>query len=599
MTQIFRVKINDVKVEVASANISSTLNQIYNTATFSIEKFIPPNSTVSIEYGDKIFEGFVYKCDRSNNLLYSVECRTAGGLLTSPFHFEHTQTIDPATTSQELFAYYSSEFGVPIISTAIDLSFGGDYERKGTPLQAIVTLANVTGAEFWWDGSAIRIEPAKYIEESGTEILPKDIFNFVPVSKGIDQKGIGSVIVGQTNENLEVISTSIKCSASVDGCSTIATILTSPHDSFTGAENIELREVDLKMDFEQIVASTLSLAVDAHIVSIAMVKVDGVLVTDYSFLYDTILFTAPKAGKIKVQYTGHARVGYAKVKADENDRYTNFNIYYGECEMLAFSTTLSCDGNGGGDGDDDSIPDGGGGDGISRGYCGDTYVTMPANPNYASGFVFYMVGGDQNLAFYTDTERLNYMPTIVTAPIPQIEKGVLNDNGDGTFSATLKQVPDSVTGMTANGEYISGYWVGDTVTFDEHYHGVLIAYEIEGTTAQVKFDNMFNESVKMMVSDENGECEYSLEGYNANKVETNSCEIGIDVKVNVLANLEGVTIMDASGKTVYITPPVGSEISRTVDSQGNFVIANTMEGTYTIDMKNIKKNSKIFLKVQV
>ncbi|RLA69952.1 MAG: hypothetical protein DRG30_09710, partial [Epsilonproteobacteria bacterium] len=285
--------------------------------------------------------------------------------------------------------------------------------------------------------------------------------------------------------------------------------------------------------------------------------------------------------------TGWARVGYAKVKADGEDRYTDFNIYYGECEMLAFSTSLSCS--------EGSGSSGGGG----SGYCGDTFVTIPANPNYASGFIFYMIGGDQNMTFYTETERIPYTPKKTTSPMPQIEKGVLSDNGDGTFSATLRYPPVSISRITSNGETVGGSVAGNIVTFTQHYHGVLIAYRVNGTTVEVQFPNRFNDSVNMMISDKNGECEYQLEGFNAEKVETNSCELGIDIQVNIIETLSDVTIMQAEGKNIYIVPPEGNVFVSIVSSLGSIQIFETVAGTYEMDCNEVKKHAKIFLKVEV
>jgi len=155
--QIFRVTVNGdvITHKVSGCSISEQMQRIYNTASFESEDNLPTKSIIKIELGDKVFDGFIYNSTKNGNNKYSIECRTFGGYMTTPFIADDTSIVIPVKTSHELCAYYSAEYGIPIIITAIDLNFGGDYEQDGTPLSALVSVANTTGADYWFDGTSI------------------------------------------------------------------------------------------------------------------------------------------------------------------------------------------------------------------------------------------------------------------------------------------------------------------------------------------------------------------------------------------------------------------------------------------------------------
>ena len=272
--QIFRVTVNSEVIthKVSVCSISEQMQRIYNTASFESEDNIIAESIIKIELGDKVFDGFIYSSTKNGNNKYSIECRTFGGYMTTPFIADDTSIVIPVKTSHELCAYYAAEYGIPIIITAIDLDFGGDYEQKGTPLSALVAVANTTGADYWFDGTSIRIEPAKWIEEQGEEILSTEIFDYIPFAKTIEQRGVGTVVVGasdsvsSTDTNKTI---SMSCSSEIDGCNAKATIRVIPHSAYQYSKGLSgIVPVNTPLDYVGMLSMQSYLTLKADIVSI-------------------------------------------------------------------------------------------------------------------------------------------------------------------------------------------------------------------------------------------------------------------------------------------------------------------------------------------
>ena len=293
MTQKFIVTVNGTVVteDVSGCSVSKQMNRFYDVATFDTALLICPKDEIVIEYGDDTFTGFIYKSTKSGKNNYRIECRTEGGYLTTPFISTDTHETIPATTSHTLCAYYASKYGITITITAEDLDFGGDYEQNGTVLTALTTIANSTGAEFWWDGSAIRIEPNKWIESQGAEIPPADIFDYVPFAKTIEQRGVGTIIVGNKSAATDKVQP-LSCTATVDGCTAQAMIRVIPHDAYeysTGLNSVSA--VQTPMVHKGVLSTSSYLSLEADIVSISSVTVNNRQVSDYTFVNNTIIFS--------------------------------------------------------------------------------------------------------------------------------------------------------------------------------------------------------------------------------------------------------------------------------------------------------------------
>ena len=573
MTQLFRIFISgeDVTNRTSGCNITYQINRMYNIAIFDFDELPISEETVSIDFGDRHFEGFIYKSSRKSKGIYSVECRTKGAKLTEPYYSSGDYVVEDATTSHELCALYG------VINTCEDLNFGGNYERRGTPLSALTTVANVLGAEFWDDESGIRIEPNKPISGNGTIIKDSDIFDFVPMRNDIHQRGIKTIMVGsQSNPN--EITTQTKCNAKIDECSGEVISYVVPHDSFIESDNIELSEVRIAMQKIETIAEGYSFTLDADIVSIESVKINGVFVSDYTFKYDTIVFDSPKRGIIAVEYHGYALKGYASIRNIEGQDYTEFNIYYGSCNIFSFQQILNCNGS------TDTLAE-----------CGGVWVNMPKIANYAVGFSLKTFGGTPYFTFYTDTNIIGVNVQTTDTILQQVEAAILSeeDNGDIRHKTRFRSV--SLTEVRSNGTDITSHatLVGEYIEFDDDYPGVVISYQVSAQEHYVKFADQIG-SVTMGVNGGDGQCEYPLDGNDYDSTSSSICAEGASVAIDMISEL-GVKSWEATYKNIYVTDPNNVEISLQCDGFGVLHIEDIIFGIYTLDTSNIQPGSKLTL----
>lgn len=583
MTQIVQAKINGNIETINTFTFTESINSFYNVLTFTADRLYASESDVVFSMGEKGFAGFIFSSTKTSASTYSMVCRSHSAKLTEPYISSAIDIVIPATTSHGVCAYYANLYNIPIIITSIDLDFAGDFEQKGTVISALTNIANVTGAEFWFDGVSIHIEPNKAIPTvTDLILLDTDIFDFVPFAKTIEQRGIGEIVVGAVPA-IDEITTQIKCTAEVDKCSGEVLARVVPHDAFVSSRNIELNEVKTPMIFNKVIATAISSQLEADIVSVQSVKLNDMVITDYTFIADTLVFSTSKRGTLMVEYIGYGLHGYTNIIPMGDGRYSEFDIYYGACEVFKFQDAMSCS--------DDSNK---GEDNNTYSVCGGVYIIMPVTKNYASGFTYYSSPSNANVQFYSDTQR--FYPQTQPSPInlPQIEKGLLSNN-NGIFTHQLRFSPQSLTEVTASGEPISPSLSGNTLTFDKMYSGVLIAYMIGGFKNFVKFDNMPNENIRMLVSgDEEGECEYSLEGYNQDNNSSLVCAEGVTATVDIVGEL-GVVPVEAIGKSVSITDPLGNITTQMVNNFGKLRVPTTVFGTYTLDTVSIQANSEIKL----
>jgi len=219
MTQLFKVISGglDITDKVSGASISESMNRFYDVATFTTPLLLADEEVVSIHFGGRVFNGFVFASSKTAERTYSVECRTFGAKLTEPYS-AYTEGFDEATTSHELAALYSQKSGIPITIGSGELNFGGSYERKGTMLSALQNIANVTGAEYWDDGTGIQIQPNKSIDNMGVVIEDREIIDTVQSKSTVYNKGIGFITIRNGGSGTDDIVSKNGIYAEIDEC---------------------------------------------------------------------------------------------------------------------------------------------------------------------------------------------------------------------------------------------------------------------------------------------------------------------------------------------------------------------------------------------
>ena len=477
---------------------------------------------------------------------------------------------------------YASRYGIPIVNTSEDLDFGGDYERKGTVLSSLTTVANVTGSEIWFDGTSIRIEPNKAITDNGETIDRDEVYDFVPMNETVMNAGIGTVIVGSVSSPGN-ITTDVSCNVDVDSCTGETMVRIVPHDSFDSATGIELTEVRTPLVYNEVISPSISIKLEADIADISLVMVDGVEITDYDFRYDTIYFSSEKRGIVGIEYIGFGYSGYANIRRVAGFRYAEFDIVYGGCETYYYQEKMECSN----------------GNDINETYtmCGGTFVAMPKTANYAKGFSFYTLGDRPNITFYSDTQIIHGSVSSTAQSLPWVEPCVISVETDGTAKHKLRFFPDSINEVRSKGTDITSHVTldGQFLVFDKPYYGVVASYNTSGYSHYVRFQDYPEANVRMMVSgDGDGQCEFSLEGYDLDSTSATECVQGVTVPINMIDEL-GVSSRDAVNKNVRVVDPAGTVLNLKTDYFGILKIPNVMFGTYDIDTGNIKANSKMQL----
>ena len=581
MISTFKVLVSgiDVTEYIVSSQMNENMNRLYHIASLQSGKRFVTNATVEVTQGDKHFTGFIYAVSQNSKNSYTIECRSHSAKLTTPYFSSSDYALEEATTSHALCTLYETKYGIPILMSAIDLDFNGNYERRGTPLDALANIANITGAEFWFDGTSIHIAPNKPITNMGYALSDADVFDFVPSFDTVFQNGIGKITIGTTS-NTSTIDTNVSCSAEVDRCSgeTIARVI--PHDAFVSASGIELSEVKTPMLHQGILSPSFSISMEAEIVSVLSVHINGEEITDYSFLVDTLFFNVEKRGIIMVNYVGYGYRGYANITRAGVERYAEFDILYGACEKYSFQDTMSCDSE----------------DGYS--VCGGVSTITPKEMNYAKGFTFYTAGGDPSFSFYSDTKQLTKAVQTLHKDLDWVEPATLSMEAGGIIRHKTRFLAKGITEVRAGGADITANTTlnGEYIHFDAIYLGVIVSYLMEGREHYVNFgENYPNEDIRMIVSgDVQGGCEYSLSGYSQDSTGATVCVEGVTVPINMIEEL-GVKPFEAVRRSVGVTAPSGITSVIATDNFGILKIPDVIFGEYLLDVNNIRRNSKMKL----
>jgi len=576
MTQLFKVTIDGVEKKVKGATISEEVNRFYDVASFDIKEEPELESDVIIYFGDRIFTGFVYKTSKISKLLYKVECRTQGAKLTEPYS-PHTTGFDEATTSHELCALYASRSGISITITAENIDFGGSYERNGTMLSALTNIANVTGAEFWDDGTGIQIQPNKAITENGTEIPPGDIFDFVMNDKSVYNKGVGFIIVRNGgSETSDVISVN-NIYAEIDECSGEIFVYPNPYgeiDRVTGLSTLTAIQTD-RMETNSLLDQDL-IRLDCAIESISSITLNGVNITDHNFEsgHNVIYFNSLKRGTLTVNYTAYGYKGYANTSITPIGKFITFDIFYLD-QVTRFEGFLLPDCN-------------------TASTDGDMTCIVPSETYYNQGFYVWTIGGDPEFKFYDrNTEIIRPVVSNSDDPYISVEKVTLEEIDGGYFIYRPRYDILNALGARSSDVDVS-YTIetdddGKYFQFLQYYPKMEVSYEVTALQHYVEFAEIENGDVTMVIINHNTEqyCEYGLD----TKI---PCEFNQYIPIDIATELD-LEVFNVAGVSLSYLKPDATSGSVQVDDFGKVKMWVFMDGDYVIYTGNLKPRTTVTL----
>lgn len=575
MTQLFQLTIDSVATEIAKCTISEEMNRMYDVATFTMTTEPQHELDVIINYGSKTFNGFVYSTKKISKDLFQVECRTGGAKLTEPYS-AYTEGFDDATTSHELCALYATDSGISITNTAGNLDFGGSYERTGTMLSALQNIANVTGAEYWDDGSGIQIQPNKAITTEGTEIDPQDIFDFVQTKSSVYNKGVGFITIRNGGSETNDIISNNKIYGEIDECTGEIFIYTNPYGAVehtVGLSPLTAILIDRTETNSMIDDDIVTL--DGAIDSITSITLNGVNVTDYNFEqgHNVIYFSTLQRGTLTVTYTAKAYRGYVNITAVPIGRFITFDIFYLD-QIVKFEGLLSPDCS------------------STLATDGDMVCIVPNEMNYNQGFNVWTIGGDPEILFYDKSDQIFRRVVSTNDSYIAVENATLEATVSGYRYETRYPI-DTALDAQSFGEDIS-YTTsvdGDDHYFEftEYYPSIQVSYETDAEKHYVQFTEIPNGEITMLIRNNNtGEiCSYQLDY----KI---PCELNQYITVHIASEL-GIPVADAAGEVLSYTKPSLATSNVTVDNFGNVKIYVTQDGDYVIDTDDLKIRTTVTL----
>jgi len=587
MTQVFNVSINGVVKAVEKCRISEEMNRFYDVAFFDMDEQPQAESIVVINFGDRTFTGFVYSISKISKLLYKVECRTEGAKLTEPYS-TFTEGFDEATTSHELCALYASNSGVPINITAGNLDFGGSYKRTGTMLSALSNIANITGAEFWDDGSGIQIQPNKAITENGIEIPPIDIFNFVESKHSVYNKGVGFITIRNGGSETSDIISKNKIYAEIDECTGEIFVYPNPNGLIEHSVGISpLTPINISRDETNSLLDQDLIRLDGAIKSIESITLNGANVSDYNFEsgHNVIYFNTLKRGTLVVSYTAYCYKGYTNISNTPIGRFVSFDLFYLD-QILMFQGFLS-------------------GDCLGASTDGDMTCITPKEMMYPKGFFVYTIGGDPEFIFYDKNLQIirdvvsdSSIPytSVEDAKLEQMESGNYRYRPRYNISNTLDAKSAGIVVPHTQEQDADGHFF----QFTQYYPRLVVSYEVTGIKHTIQFPNIEHGEITMVIRNNNtGQiCEYELDGIDYDDLSSIPCELDQYIPVNIAEKL-GVEVTEVKGLTLsYVKPDLASD-TVVVDDFGIVKIWVFVDGDYVIDTSGIKNRTSITLTANV
>ena len=587
MTQVFNVAIDGTLKTIEKCNISEEMNRFYDVAFFEMEEQPTPNATVVINFGDRTFTGFVYSTSKISKLLYRVECRTEGAKLTEPYS-TFTEGFDDAATSHDLCALYALESGIPINITAGNLDFGGSYERKGTMISALSNIANVTGAEFWDDGSGIQIQPNKTIDDNGVEIAPKDIFDFVGSRQSVYNKGVGFVTVRSGGSETSDIISKNSIYAEIDECTGELFVYPNPNGLIEHSTGISpLTHVSIARGETNSLLNQDLIRLEGAIESIESVTLNGANVSDYNFEqgHNVIYFNTLKRGTLVVNYAAYCYKGYTNISDTLIGKFISFDIFYLD-QILMFQGFLS-------------------GDCLGASTDGDMTCIVPGERLYPKGFDVWTIGGDPEFIFYD--KNLQIIRNVVSSsvnPYVSVEDATLEQMESGNYMYRPRYDIGTTLEAKSAGVVVSHTQEsdedGDFFQFTQYYPRLVVSYEVVATNHYIQFADIPQGVITMIIKNNNTDeiCEYDLDGIDYDDLDSIPCELDQYINVNIASEL-GVEVTDVIGKTLQYIKPDTTADSVTADDFGVVKIWVFVDGDYVINTASIKNRTTVTLTANV
>ena len=501
MNQLFKVTVDGVVVteQIESFNATVSIGSVYTTGTLEVSGINPAlwiEKTVLIEYGDATCNGFVYSFTKSGQNSYSVHVRSASAKLAEPYA-SSTPATDEASTSKALMNLYSDRYGVAISHQCADLDFGGSYERNGTPLDVIRTLANVTGAEFYCNDNGLIIEPMQGIQGSGTIIEDDEYFDFAVLTDSVYNKGVGEIFItngSKAETSIEVLSEA-RIYAEMDEYTGDLWIFTNPKDTLdkhsgmyfpSGVEMIGTidKTQELTLAGEQVIT------LDAAIASITSVTVNGYNVSNYEFGqgFNKLWFSSQIYGNVIVIYSAYFSRAVATTEQTPDGNFAKVEMFYKD-QYLLMSKLLQVNNSG----EDSAVVNcrlytesrGYKGSAVVFDAVGETPLSIVLNADAVSGLVYHSeING---IAVYTRGSISPWFSTVTkTSETRRISSFGSFDTKEGAeFVAVLNDIEDAAS--------LEVYLAG----------GLFIDYRIkavDGNSVTLATDNAIAENARVEVT---------------------------------------------------------------------------------------------------
>lgn len=579
MTQIFRVEANGEDITdsiVGNTSISLQTSRFYNVATITVANVTIANNIIGkdiqIFYGNETFTGIAFSVNKVSYNSFAIEVRSSGIQLTEPF-VQHDVSIDNANTAIALCALYASNSGVPISWLCEDLDFGGSYERNGTYITALKTLATTIGAEYYDTQGGIVIEPNKLIGPiSDFNLTSNDYFDFAEQGITLYNKGVGIVkttdgaftsddIIDDNKINIDVFD---------DGAAHVYTI---PNGVLSGTKGITVKsEVKQKEIVENItILDGQQIQLKAAIKDVISVSLNGNIISNYNFSdgHGVLYFTYPITGYLTVTYTGYYYEGSPEYTETPNGSFASITLDYLNQRLSHYwyiKTDAISD-----DYTEEVITE----DelNISKGFC--AWVS----PDMAPKVELFSDGG----LFKTITTTVDdvYMDTI-SAHLVAV--------GDGTYTYTMSadKTVEMVTSF-GNGIAYTQAIIGEDriLTFDRYYGSVEITY----SKTMQKFcvpPTIIDGEIYMSIADLNTgqHYDYDIDNINSNDIDTIPCALNQDIPIDFVSELY-LKLAEVSGKSIPMTTPSGGEQTITIGANGIYKVHVTENGDYIFNVSSL------------
>ena len=461
--------------------------------------------------------------------------------------------------------------GVPIVNTAVNLDFGGSYQRRGTILSALQNIAAISGAEFYEEDGRVFIVPNKAITQEGVIVSDSEIFDFVSYSTGVYNKGVGFVIVQNGGTPLGDVIAPNKIYAEVNECNADILVFCSPKGDLEHSKGIStLTDVLVDRREERSMLDDDMFMLDASISSIVKITLNGIEITDYNFKveYNTVYFNETKRGTLEVVYVAYGQKGVLNVSNTPMGRFASFDLYYLD-QIAQFQGFFSPNCT-------NTVND------------GDMTIVTEKDLFYNKGFNVWTIGGEPSFFFYNRNILLGSLGvTSTSSDYISVEKA--NLDVDNTY--TTRYVVKAVLGVRSKNVDIPYTFANGKITLTRYYPDVEVSYTTASKKHFVKFSEIPNSEIIMSIKNENTgirkDFPLSL-GENCKLPQLYTIDIGEEL------GLEPTTIHGVS-LAVHVEEILYEYV--VIDNFGKVKINVTANGKYVIDTTVLKDSPKIILTV--